>query len=165
MRLAAMGTLVNKVKSWFSLFFYHFQNFTWLFKHCTTQGPTQNFSWIESRCGFTYYNRSLVLVLVWCSIEILIEALEKAEKCWKLCEMAFSPHLLVFPWQQWTCKQMFEHSLGNCDILPLSRECKMHELRNFKFSEIACYRLQSFVHVVGAKFGFDLEQKSCLNRL
>ena len=32
---------------------------------------------------------------------------------------------------------MFEHSLGHYmfNILPLSCECKMHELRNFNFSE------------------------------
>ena len=32
-------------------------------------------------------------------------------------------------------KQIFEHSLGNYVILPLLCECKMHELRNFKFSK------------------------------
>ena len=34
-----------------------------------------------------------------------------------------------------TGKQMFEHSLGNYDVLPLLCECKMHEFRNFRFSE------------------------------
>ena len=34
--------------------------------------------------------------------------------------MAFSPYLSVSPWQQWTCKQKFQHSLDNYGILPLS---------------------------------------------
>ena len=32
---------------------------------------------------------------------------------------------------------MFEHSLGNYDILTSSCECKMHEIKNFLFSEIS----------------------------
>ena len=48
--------------------------------------------------------------------------------------MSLSPYLLVSPWQQWTCKQMFEH-LGNYDIFPLLYECKPHKIRNSKFSE------------------------------
>ena len=88
--------------------FYHFRNLTWLLKYRTTQGPTQNFSEFKTRCGFTY-NRSFVLILAWCGIEILIYFGKRR----KLCKMAFSTYLSVSPWQQWTCKQMFEHSLGS----------------------------------------------------
>ena len=84
---------------------------------------------------------ALLITEVWCwsshgaVLKSSFEASEKAEKCRKLCKMAFSPFMSVSPWQQRTCKQMFEHILGNYDILPLLCECKMHELRNFEFSE------------------------------
>ena len=42
-------------------------------------GFLQNFSWIKSICSLTY-NRSLVLVLVWCSFEILSRSFENCSK-------------------------------------------------------------------------------------
>ena len=53
----------------------------------------------------------------------------------KNMKIAFSPYLSVSPWQQWTCKQMFEYRLGNCGILPLLCQYKQHKIRNFKVSE------------------------------
>ena len=53
----------------------------------------------------------------------------------RLWKIAFLPYFSGSPWQQRTCKQMFEHSLGNYGILPLLFKCKPHKIRNFKFSE------------------------------
>ena len=55
---------------------------------------------------------------------------------------------------------MLEHSFGDYDILSLLCECKMHELRNFKFQkiwgQIASY--QPWPFNIGIKHGFP-----CIN--
>ena len=106
-----------------------FQNFRQLFTYRTTQGPTQKFSSIKSRCGLTY-TRSLVLILVWYGIQILIRSSRNRRKMQKNMKNAIFTLLVGV-----SGNSAHANRCLSIDIFPLLYECKPHKIRNFKFSE------------------------------
>ena len=125
----------------FFLFFYHFRNFTWLFQHRTTRGARTNtklFINQEYMCSdvallIKKFDVGPCVMWYW---NLKLKLLKKQKNVKNYAKWHF--HLIcqcIHGNSEHT--NNVEYSLGHYmfNILPLSCECKMHELRNFNFSE------------------------------
>ena len=113
--------------AYFFTFYCCFRSFKLRFQYCTTWGPTPNFCY-KLKHIYSWFMKSFVLVLGWCSIYITMWGSENDRKIEKI---TISPYLLLFQWQHQNFN-MFSCTMVIC----LYIVSKTVTIKSIKFSEI-----------------------------